>query len=137
MACEALLVYIEFSQLELQQTHINDIAGNARDLYSLTNSDSSLPNEEESAETGGDDVLHREQEPSAEKPKVGSDRLQVRSKDDQYYDRNGEKSEELVDHSYESLPIWILNTSLRQPARNVADCKKQTYDQHNHEKADC
>ena len=83
MACKALLLHIEFSQLKLQQAHINDIAGNAGDLYSVPNSDSTLPNQEESTETGWDDVLHCEQEPSAEKPKVGCERLQVRSKDEQ------------------------------------------------------
>ncbi len=73
MACKALLLYIEFSQLKLQQAHIHDISCDTGDLYSVTNSDSALSNQEEGAETGGNDVLECEQDPGAEEPKVGCD----------------------------------------------------------------
>jgi len=90
MTCKPPSRDIEFSQLELQHAHIHDFACNACDLYSVTNSDSALSNQEKRAKTSENDVLQCEQQPSAEKPKVGCDRLQVRSKDEQYDDGNGE-----------------------------------------------
>src|SRR5580692_2523319 len=54
------VLYVEFSQLELQQAHINDIAGNSRDLHTIANSDSALPNQKERAESGKNDVFECE-----------------------------------------------------------------------------
>jgi hypothetical protein len=73
VARKALLLYIEFFQLKLQQAHVADIACDAGNLYSVTDSDSALSNQEEGAETGENDVLECEQESGAEQPKVGCD----------------------------------------------------------------
>jgi len=70
MTCEPLFLHIEFFQLELQQPHIDDIACNAGDLYSLANSDSALANQEEIAETRENDVLQCDRDFRSDKPKV-------------------------------------------------------------------
>ena len=75
MTCEPLSLHIEFFQLELQQSHIDDIACNAGDLYSLANSDSALPNQEEITETRENDVLQCDRDSAVISPKYVASEL--------------------------------------------------------------
>jgi hypothetical protein len=70
-------LHVELSQLELQHAHIDDISGNARHLYSISDSDSTLPHQYEIAEARENYILQSNRHSGREKPEVRCQRTQV------------------------------------------------------------
>jgi len=77
MTCKPPSLCIEFSQLKLQHAHIDDIPSNAGHLYSISNSDSTLPHQYEIAEARENYILQSNRHSGREKPKVRCQRTQV------------------------------------------------------------
>ncbi len=56
----ALFVHVELAQLELQQAHVQDVAGDAGNLHSISDPDSAFSNQQKIPNAGQNDVLQRD-----------------------------------------------------------------------------
>jgi hypothetical protein len=62
-----MVVLINFPQLELQQADVNYVSRYARDLHTISNSDSQLSDQQEVANNRKNHILERNRNPRREK----------------------------------------------------------------------